>query len=130
MYKNKINICLDIIDKYHDLTLIAKRYLIDNYLVKFKNCFRCYFEYFRKKIIHKIFYSNLDRNIYFNCSKLRLEYPNLSINLNDENNEIEIILSYFSIYDCNYGMSSKILYILMNEKFEIIKFNHGELLKD
>jgi len=113
LYINKINMCLDIIEKYNEINVIAKNYILDKYLYKHNNCFRCYFEYFKNK--------RFARRINFKCSKQDFEHPVLHIKYN-KNNEIIIQICYFLNYNCRFGRSGILLCVTMNEQLNIIDF--------
>ena len=125
---NDIEICLNIIDKYNELNIIAKNYLNNEYFHKYKNCIKCFFEYFRKKILDKIFKANTYRENYYRCSKIILDNPDIEIGL--KNNEIIIILIYLLRYDCKYGYdTNKIFQVMMNKDFNVIDYCCGEFGK-
>jgi hypothetical protein len=128
IYKNKMDMSLNIIDKIFEINIIAKKTILNNYFKKLNNCFKCRFDYIKEKMIRKVFDIYTYRNVNYGCIEKLLTYPNsLNITIND-NNEFIIILGYILQNDCKFGRSGVMLHIFMDVQFNVFDFNYGEMM--
>jgi hypothetical protein len=129
IYKNKMDTCLNIIDKYFEINVIVKNVILDNYSNDYvlNNSYKCCFENHVKNIFDKIFGTRSFRKINLKCVQKKMEYPNLHFNINNENNELEILLSYILSNYCPFGFTIG-LQVLTNEEFNIFEFGHGDMM--
>jgi hypothetical protein len=129
IYNDNMDMCLKIINEYFEINVIAKKYILNNHLKKLNNCFKCRLDYFKGRIINKIFGINVNRDINYGCIEGLLKYPkSIDITMNN-NNELMIIVGYILQNDCHFGVSGVMLRLCMDVKFNVLNFSHGEIMK-
>jgi hypothetical protein len=119
-YGDKLNTCLNIIDKYSEINAIAKQAILDNYPENetIKYYFECHFDSLDENVLIKVF--GIKRFDIFEIKRTveSLEYPDLLFDI--QNNEI-----HFSVdYKITKEYSDEILCVKMDKDLNITGFSH------
>jgi hypothetical protein len=130
IYKVKMDICLNIIDRYFEINTIAKDAILHNYSSKYilKNPHICCFKNYMIKKLDRLFDTITPRLINLNCVQKKMEYPHLHFDLNIDNNELHIMLTYILSRYCPYGFTIA-LHVVTDEQLNTFEFGHGDMMK-
>jgi hypothetical protein len=124
LYRDKIQLCWDIIDQYDKLNEIAKSAIIEYFPQKkgaVNYYFKCHFEddMLDEDELLEVFGVNNFKKIDIKNVVAKMEYPDLNIWIN-KNNELDVCADYKVAPE----YSDEILCIKMDSKLNIIKFLH------
>jgi len=122
LYRDKIQLCWDIIDQYDKLNEIAKNAIIENFPQKkgvVNYYFKCHFEddMLDEDELVEVFGVNNFKKIDIKNIVEKMNYPYLNIWIN-KNNELEVSADYLIAPE----YSDEILCITMDTKLNILKF--------
>lgn len=120
IYGTKVNLCLEIIDKYFEINEIAKKAILENFPENetIKYYFECHFDVLEEEQLIEIFdVANFQEMDIKNIIE-KLEYPNLLFSI--ENNEISVSIDYM----ISKKYSDEILCVKIDEKLNITGFSH------
>jgi hypothetical protein len=120
IYGDKVNVCLEIMDKYVEINDMAKKAIQDNFVENetLKYYFECHFDILEEAQLMEIFNTNKFKDIDINNVVEKLEYPNLLFSIED--NEIQVSVDYM----ISKEYSDEILCVRMDEKLNITGFSH------
>jgi hypothetical protein len=124
LYRDKIQLCWDIIDQYDKLNEIAKKAIIEYFPQKdgaVNYYFKCHFEddmLDEEELVEIFGVKNFEKIDIKNVVE-KMEYPDLNIWIN-KNNELDVCPDYKIAPE----YSDEILCIKMDSKFSLIEFLH------
>lgn len=119
-YKDKLNICLNIIDKYLELNDVSRKAIVDNFSIdsSIKGYFECQFDILECEELNEIFgVDELDK-LNIKDAVAKLNYPNLLFSI--EANEIGISVDYM----VSKEYTDEILCVKMDEELNVQGFSH------
>ncbi|MCL2115826.1 MAG: DUF2004 domain-containing protein [Methanobrevibacter sp.] len=121
LYEDKLEKCLEIIDKYVEIDKIAKKAIIESFPKNetIKYYFECHFDIFEEEqVLMEIFGVKNFQEMDIKKIVEQLKYPNLLFSL--ENNAINVSVDYM----VSKKYSDEILCVKIDEKLRIINFSH------
>jgi hypothetical protein len=121
LYKDKIRICIDMLDKYLEIDKIAKESIIEHFPEKkglINYYFKCHFEMLDEDELEEIFGTKSFKKLDINKAVSNLYNPNIVFSAN--NGVINMTFDYV----VSEEYSDEILVVIIDEELNIIKYSH------